>query len=124
MTDFKQFDVSYGGHSYTAEFDTDTVMRCQSAGVLELTSKPIDFAFECFFWAIQKNHPMSSRRVAREFFDNVILDEEYGLDAFIDISDEFARLYQELFISKGGQNKKKKKKFKVLTAPVIEIPKN
>lgn len=118
MVDFQKFPVAYGGHEYIAEFDNDTVMRCQSAGVFDLASKPLDFAFECFFWSLQKNHSGTSRRTIREFFDSVILDEDYGVDAFADISDEFVRLYSLLFTSKG-----KKKTFSAIPAPVIKIPK-
>ncbi len=54
MIDFQKIPVSYGGHDYVAEFDADTLLKCQSAGVLALTDKPIDFAFECFFGASRR----------------------------------------------------------------------
>lgn len=122
MIDFKKIEVSYGGHDLVAEFDTDTVLKCQSAGVLGMTDKPVDFAFECFFWSIQKNHPFTTRRKAREFFDAVVNDEEYGPDAFSDITDEFVRTFQLLFTSKDAKGKKRKK-FTALTSPEIKAPK-
>lgn len=121
MIDFQQIQLSRGGHDYTAEFDSDTVMKCQSAGVLELTNKPLDFAFECFYWSVQKNHPMSSRRLLREFFDGVILDEEYGLEYFDAVTEEFVRVFTLLFTSRGQKNKKKPT---IVSAPVMKIPKN
>lgn len=122
MIDFQKIPVSYGGHDYIAEFDEDTVLKCQSAGVLALTDKPVDFAFECFFWSIQKNHPFTTRQKAREFFDSVVKDEEYGPNAFSDITDEFIKDYSMLFTLKDRKGKEKKK-FSVLTSPEIKIPK-
>jgi hypothetical protein len=122
MIDFQKIPVSYGGHDYVAEFDADTLLKCQSAGVLGLTDKPIDFAFECFFWSIQKNHPFTTRQKAREFFEAVCKDEEYGPDAFSDITDEFVRAYSMLFTSKDRKGKAKKK-FVALTSPEIKAPK-
>jgi hypothetical protein len=122
MTDFQKIPVSYDNHDYVAEFDTDTILKCQSAGVLGLQDKPVDFAFECFFWSIQKNHQFTTRQRAREFFDAVIRDEEYGPDAFSEITDEFVRVYSMLFTSKDAKGKPKKK-FKALTSPEIKAPK-
>lgn len=121
MNDFQKIPVSYGGHDYIAEFDTDTVLKCQSAGTLGMTDKPVDFAFECFFWSLQKNHPFTTRQKAREFFESVVKDEEYGPDAFSDITDEFIRVYGMLFTSKDAKGRKKKK-FAVLTSPEIKTP--
>lgn len=122
MIDFQKIPVSYGGHDYVAEFDADSVFKCQSAGVLSLAEKPLDFAFECFFWSIQKNHPFTTRQKAREFFDAVVKDEEYGPNAFGEITDEFVRAYTALFTSKDRKGKEKKK-FTALPSPEVKIPK-
>lgn len=121
MLDFQKIPVSYGGHDYIAEFDTDTLLKCQSAGVLSLTEKPIDFAFECFFWSIQKNHPFTTRQKAREFFNDVCKDEDYGPDAFSDITDEFTSKY--LAFTSAERKGKKRKKFTALPGPEVKAPK-
>jgi hypothetical protein len=74
------------------------------------------------FWSIQKNHPYTTRKKAREFFEAVIKDEEYGPDAFSDITDEFVRTYTMLFTSKDRKGRKKKK-FTALPGPEVKIPK-
>lgn len=122
MNDFQKIPVSYGGHDYICEFDTDTLLKCQSAGVLSLSDKPVDFAFECFFWSLQKNHPFTTRQKAREFFESVVKDEDYGPNAFSEITDEFVRAYSMLFTSKDRKGKEKKK-FTVLTSPEVKVPK-
>lgn len=122
MNEFQKIPVSYGGHDYVAEFDTDTLLKCQSAGVLGLSDKPVDFAFECFFWSVQKNHPFTTRQKAREFFESVVKDEEYGPDAFSEITDEFVRAYGMLFTSKDAKGRKKKR-FTALPSPEVKMPK-
>lgn len=124
MIDFQKIPVSYGGHDYLVEFNTDTVKSCVSAGALDLANKsdPIGFAFECFFWGIQQHHPFTTRKKAREFFDSIVNDDEYGPNAFSDITDEFVEKVNELFTSTDRKGKKRKT-FKALTSPEVKAPK-
>ena len=105
MTEFNRFIIEYNGYRYIAEFDTDTVKRCEDMGVLENKEKPIEFTFICFYASILKNQPHVSVRKARELFDAVIKDEEYGISAFDDIVEEFTTLYSMLFTVKSGKKK-------------------
>jgi glycosylphosphatidylinositol transamidase (GPIT) subunit GPI8 len=122
MTDFQKIPVSYGGHDFVSEFNAETVKGCVSAGALSMTEKPLDFAFECFFWSIQKNHPFTTRKKAKEFFDSIVDDEDYGPNAFSEITDEFAEKVKELFTSTDRKGKKKRT-FKALPSPEIKVPK-
>ena len=62
---------------------------------------------------------MASMRKVREFFDKVICDPEYGVEAFDEIVDEFISLYGLLFTAKS----EKKKKFSAEPAKKLTIPK-
>lgn len=106
MRDFQRIKVAYGGQEYISEFDNDSLKRCEDMGVMGMKEKPTEFAFTCFFCSLLKNHPYASHRKVKEFFDSVIFDEEYGVDAFTEITEEFVRLYSMFFMGKGKGKKK------------------
>lgn len=108
MTDFNKFTVEYDGTTYTSEFDMSTILKWEEMGAMENKDRPIEFTFITFYASILKNHPYATQRKVREFFNEIIKDPEYGIEAFEDIVDEATRIYMILFTSKG----EKKKKFK------------
>ncbi len=119
MTEFNRYEIDYDTQSFICEWDFEGIKRACSMGIMEQTSDSISLVKTAFFCSLLKHHPFANKRIADEFVDKVIQDEEYGLDYFSPIVDDFLQGYTRL---QGGKSKKKK----ILTpvnAPVVNIPK-
>lgn len=122
MTDFQRFEVSYGGHTYISEFDFEAIKKADEMKIMELDKAPISFTAAVFYCSVLKNHPNANSRRVREFFDSIVQDEEYGISAFDDITEEFLTHFLEFAAS---DKKKTKKRFTADAPPqkVVNLPK-
>lgn len=103
MKDFKRFEVSHHGITYISEFDFEALKRADEMKIAEMTGSPINGTFSIFYCSVLKNHPYANQRKVREFFDEVIQDEDYGLTSFKEITDDF----NEHFLALAAPSKKK-----------------
>lgn len=118
MTEFQRFEVSHNGYTYVSEFDFEAVKRADEMKVMELDRAPLSFAAAVFYCSVLKNHPHANRQKVQEFFDSVVQDEEYGLSAFDDITEEFLTHFLQYAAS---DKQKKKRKFTAVT-PTAKVP--
>lgn len=121
MKDFKRFEVSHHGITYISEFDFEALKRADEMKVMEMTGSPINMTFSIFYCSILKNNPYANQRKVREFFDEVIQDEDYGIESFNNIMEEFVNHFLEFAAPK----KKKAKQFTAMTpaSEVVNFPK-
>lgn len=122
--DFKQFPVAHevdgGEREYTVEFDLESLMNAVDVLTDGGERGLLDTATEIFFWGLRKNHPFVTKAKARKFVEAVARDEEYTLNAFSDIIDEYTRL-QTIFLQ-GSGSKKATKRFVALEPKVAVAP--
>ena len=120
MQDFKKFEVSYNGKSYTAQLDFSAIRRADELRIMELKDSPISFTAAVFYCSVLKHHPNASQRKVREFFDEVIQDEEYGISSFDEIVEEFIQHF--LAFAAPGRKTGKKRFSPVESASVPNAP--
>lgn len=124
MTDFKVFQVAYGEHEYTAQFDFDALRKADEAGIIEMSEKnPLAFAANVFYHAVLKNHPHTNRKRVLDFAYKIIEDEEYGYHAFDDICEDFIVNFTKYLDEKDPTGKVRKKFTAVESPKVINLPK-
>ena len=121
MNEFVRIAVEYDGIEYISEWDFEGIKKALEMNITEQMNDPISYVKTAFFCSVLKNHPYANKKKTDEFVDAVIQDEDYGLDAFAEITDAFAEGFIRL---KGGKDKKKKKVFSAQKATVTNIPKN
>lgn len=117
MTDFNRFEVSHHGITYISEFDFEALKKADELKVMDMTGSPVSFTFLVFYCSVLKNNPYANQRRVREFFDEVVQDEEYGMEAFTEITEEFINHFLEFVAPK---KKKKTKKFTTVS-PAAEV---
>lgn len=122
MTDFKRFEVTHNGITYISEFDFEALKLADEMKVMGMGSSPMNMTYSIFYCSVLKNHPYVNQRKLREFYDDVLRDEEYGINAFEEIVEEFVNHFLEFVDSKG---KKAKKRFTASApaATVVNYPK-
>ena len=119
MNDFARIEVEYDDQEYISEFDFESIKRALEMGIMDKLDDMFSFTKILFYCSVLKNHPFANKRKTDEFVEMVIQDEEYGLDAFTEISDAF---YEGFMRYKGGKGKEKKV-FSAKKEPVRNVPK-